>query len=72
LRGLALSHRRIEEVLSGIEYGLAKHPDFFERIPDSGGDCMVKTYFYADAPAIRILFTYTATEVHLEAVEFAE
>jgi hypothetical protein len=71
LEGLALDHPRIEEVLAGIEYGLAKHPDLFEKIP-GGNDCMVTTYFYHDAPAIRILFTYTATEVHLEAVEFAE
>jgi hypothetical protein len=71
LEGLALDHPRIEEVLAGIEYGLAKHPDLFEKIP-GGSDCMVTTYFYHDAPAIRILFTYTATEVHLEAVEFAE
>jgi hypothetical protein len=71
LEGLALEHRRIDEVLAGIEYGLAKHPEMFEKIPDSG-DCMVTTNFYPDAPAIRILFTYTATEVHLDAIEFAE
>lgn len=69
--GLAINHRRIDEVLSGIEYGLAKHPEMFEKIPGTG-DSMVTTYFYRDAPAIRILFTYTATEVHLVAVEFAE
>jgi hypothetical protein len=71
LEGLALNHRRIEEVLTGIEYGLAKHPEMFEKIPGSRG-CMVKTNFYPDAPAIRILFTYNAVEVHLEAIEFAE
>lgn len=71
LVGLAISHRRIEEVLSGIEYGLAKHPEMFEKIPDSQ-DSMVTTYFYPNAPAIRILFTYTPTEVHLVAIEFAE
>ena len=71
LDGLAINHLRIDQVLSGIEYGLAKHPDFFEKIPDSH-DCMVTTYFYPDAPPLRILFTYTATEVHLVAVEFAE
>jgi hypothetical protein len=71
LEGLAIDHPRIEEVLAGIEYGLAKHPDLFEKVPESN-DRMVTTYFYPNAPAIRILFTYTATEVHLEAVEFAE
>jgi len=71
LEQLALDHRRIEEVLAGIEYGLGKHPEMFAKIPGTR-DCMVKTYFYPDAPAIRILFTYTAVEVHLEAIEFAE
>jgi len=71
LEGLALEHRRIEEVLAGIEYGIAKHPEMFEKIPGTR-DCMVTTYCYPDAPAIRILFTYNAVEVHLEAIEFAE
>jgi hypothetical protein len=71
LEGLALEHRRIEEVLAGIEYGLARHPEMFAKIPGSH-DCMVKTYFYPDAPAIRILFTYNAVEVHLESIEFTE
>jgi hypothetical protein len=71
LEGLALDHPRIEEVLAGIEYGLAKHPELFEKVPGSRNS-MVTTYVYPDAPAIRILFTYSATEVHLLAVEFAE
>jgi len=49
---------------------VAKHPEMF-RITDSR-DCMIKTYFYPDAPALRIVFTYTAVEVHLEAVKFTE
>ena|ERR1017187_8420091 len=71
LEGLAVSHRRIEEALSGIEYGVARHPELFGKIPGSG-DSMVTTYVYRDAPALRILFTYTPTEVHLLAIEFAE
>ncbi len=71
LEGLALDHPRIEEVLAGIEYGLAKHPELFEKIP-GGSDCIVTTYFYPDAPAVRILFRYNAMEVHLEAIEFSE
>src|ERR1700694_3997895 len=71
LNDLALSYGRIEEVLSVIEYGVAKHPEMFPKVPGSN-DSMVTTYFYPGAPALRILFTYTATEVHLVAVEFAE
>jgi hypothetical protein len=71
LEGLAIHHRRIEEVLSGIEYGLAKHPELFAKVPGSR-DCVVTTYVYHDAPSLRILFTYTATEVHLTAIEFAD
>jgi hypothetical protein len=69
--GLALDYRRIDEVLAGIEDALGKHPEIFEKIPGSR-DCMAKTYFYPNAPVIRILFTYNAVEVHLEAIEFVE
>jgi hypothetical protein len=71
LDGLALSHRRINEVLSALEYSLARHPEMFivQGLLDCG---MVKTSFYPNAPALRILFTFTTTEVHLFAVEFAE
>ena len=58
-------------MLAGIEYGLAKHPERVEKVP-GGRDCVVRTNFYPNAPPIRILFTYTAVEVHLEAIEFAE
>lgn len=71
LDGLAISHKRIEEVLSGIEYGLAKHPEKFEKVAGTQFS-MAKTNFYRGAPSIRILFKYNATEVHLIAIEFAE
>ena len=71
LIALGIQHRRIDHVLAGIEYGLAKHPERFEKVPGSR-DCVVRTNFYPNAPPIRILFTYNATEVHLEAIEFAE
>ena len=49
LAALAISHRRVEEILSGIEYGLAKHPEMFPKIPGSG-DSMATTYFYPMRP----------------------
>jgi len=71
LRGLALTHKRIEEVAAGFEYSLAKHPELFEKVPDSPYS-VVRTNVYTKAPQLRIFFTYTATEVRLVAVEFAE
>jgi hypothetical protein len=71
LSGLAVSYRRIEAVLRGIKHSLEKAPEQFEKVPDTPY-CVVKTNVYRGAPAIRIFFTYTRTEVHLEAVEFAE
>ena len=70
LKGLALSHQRIEEVLAGIEDSIGKFPEFFHPIPGEPY-CVALTYPYPNAPAVRILFTYTPTEVRLKAIEFS-
>ena len=70
LDGLALSHGRLEEVMAGLEYVLARYPEAFHPISGTK-DCVALTYPYPNAPPIRILFTYTSTEVHLHAIEFS-
>src|ERR1700730_10873775 len=71
LEEMGINHRRIDHVMSGIEYGLAKHPEMFEKIP-GGRDCMITTNFYPNAPAIRLLSPYSPPELHLESIEVAE
>ena len=70
LEGLAISHKRIEQVLAGIEDSIGKYPEFFHPIPGEPY-CVALTYPYPNAPAVRILFTYTPTEVRLKAIEFS-
>jgi hypothetical protein len=71
LRGLAMVHKRIGEVLAGLEPGLAAYPEFFHPIPGEEY-CVALTHPYPTAPALRILFTYTATEMRLHAIEFSK
>ena|SRR5216683_4058673 len=71
LSALAISHRRIEAVLAGIRHSLQKAPEQYEKAPGTEYS-VAKTNVYRNAPGIRIFFTYTATEVHLESIEFAE
>lgn len=71
LEGLAASHRRLEDVLGALYFSLARQPEAFPRIPGTGLS-VAKTAVYPDAPALRIFFTYSDTEVHILAVEFAE
>jgi hypothetical protein len=66
---LAISHKRLDEVLLGIHISLANHPDKCPKIPGTLLSA-VKTRFYPEAPALRIFFTYDEDEVHLHHIEF--
>jgi hypothetical protein len=71
LDALATDHRRLDDVLAALYFALARRPEMFPAISGTSLS-LAKTEFYPDAPALRIFFTYTDTEVHLLAVEFAE
>ena len=71
LSKLAVAHKRLDESMAGITFALARAPEEFGKVP--GTQLFIaKTVVYEDAPALRIFFTYTDTEVHLLGVEFAE
>ena len=69
LEALAVDFQRLDEVMRGVHISLCLKPETFEKI---GPLSVLKTDMYPGAPALRIFFTYTATEVHLLFVEFAE
>jgi hypothetical protein len=59
-----VSHKRLDGVLAGLYFSLARHPEAFPKIPDTSLS-MARTAVYPDAPALRIFFTYSDTEVDL-------
>lgn len=71
LQALAADHKRLDDVLSALYFELAREPEIFPTVPGTSLS-VAKTAVYPDAPALRIFFTYTDTEVHLMHVEFAE
>ena len=71
LEALGISYRRLDEVLEGVCFALAREPERFSRIPGTQLS-IIKTPVYPNAPSLRIFFTYNEEEVHLLAVEFCE
>lgn len=70
-QALAASHKRLDDVLYALYFALARKPENFPAVRGTTLS-VAKTAVYPDAPALRIFFTYTDTEVHLMHVEFAE
>lgn len=70
LDAIAVDHKRIDEVLRGVYYALSVQPDNFPVISGTPFS-FIKTDPYPDAPAIRIVFTYTRDRVDLVAISFA-
>ncbi len=70
-QALAIIHKRLDEVLSGLYFSLARHPETFPAIPGTSLS-IAKTAVYPDAPAVRVFFTFSDTEVHLLTIEFTE
>jgi len=70
LEALALSYERLDEILTGVYFTLARHPKIGIQIP-STTLFLIKTDIYPDAPALRIFYTFNDAEVHLLAIEFA-
>jgi len=72
LEALGISYRRLDEVLEGVCFALAREPERFSRIPGTQLS-IIKTPVYPNAPSLRIFFTYNEEEeVHVPAVEFRE
>jgi hypothetical protein len=71
LDALAISHKRLDEVMIGVSFTMARNPEEFTKVPGTNLS-IARTDAYPDAPALRIFFTYNPYEVHLLFVEFAE
>lgn len=69
--GLPVTCERLDEILNGILWVLARKPDFFPRVP---GTIIhrAKTEKFPNLPVFRIWFTYDADEVCLQLIECAE
>lgn len=67
----AASNERLDDVLAALYFSLARQPEVFPTIPGTSLS-VAKTSVYPNAPALRIFFTYTDTEVHLLIIEFSE
>ena len=71
LESLAISHQRLDEVILGASFFLARQPELCHKVP--GTTLRVfKTAVYPNAPSIRIFFTVTDELVRLLHVEFCE
>lgn len=67
---LAIDYQRLDEVIWGVQQALCLKPETFPTV--AGVISVLKTEIYPGAPALRIFFTYTATEIHFLAVDFVE
>ena len=71
LDALAIDHKRLDDLMLGLMFALARSPEQFHKIPGTSLS-IAKTDVYPGAPALRIFFVYNPYEVHLLAVEFIE
>ena len=71
LNGLGIDPQRLDDVIRGLDISLARHPEIF---PKAAGTpfSFARLVVYRNTPALRVYFTYDATEVRLICVEFAE
>jgi hypothetical protein len=68
---LKISYRRLDDVMAGVCVALATNPELFPKIPDTSLS-LVKTRDFPSVPALRIFFTYNATDVHLHYIEIIQ
>lgn len=66
-----LSHKRLDEAMTGIDSALAMFPEHYPKIPGTTFS-LLKTKAFPNAPALRIFFTYNDNQVHLLWIELIE
>src|ERR1700733_9962143 len=71
LAPLTTSHKRLDEVIFGATFSLAREPELCHKVPGTAIR-IYKTAVDPDAPSVRIFFTLTDDEVRLLHVEFCE
>lgn len=65
---LGIDIRRLDEILEGLTFTLARNPELFERVPGTYLRVALTTRF-PDVPALRVFFTVDAQRVTLVAIE---
>ena len=71
LDGLGITCKRLDAILEGVGFALARAPESFERVPGTLLS-ILKTAVHPGAPSLRVFFTYNEYEVHLLMIEFCE
>lgn len=71
LKGLAVDPQWLDDALLGLDISVAKSPEIFPKAPGTPFSC-ARLVIYKDMPALRVFFSYDATEVRLICVEFTE
>jgi hypothetical protein len=67
-----LSAQRLDEVLFGVTWALARHPEYFSQVLPKSDIRLIKTDSILDVPAFRIFFTFNSNEVRLLWIEAIE
>lgn len=68
---LGISHKRLDEAMEAVTFGLSHDPARYPIIPGTMLH-VIKTPVYPDAPSLRIFFTFDENEVHLIHAEFCD
>jgi hypothetical protein len=71
LAKLRISFERLDEIITGVHWGLCVHPEICHKIPGTKFS-VIKTIKFAKTPELRIFFTYTENQVHLHHVELIQ
>ena len=69
VNALAISYKRLDDVMEGILFAVSSNPEHFPLIPGTRLR-FLNTSVYPDAPALRVYFTATEERVSLIAIEF--
>ncbi len=71
LKGVGVDPQWPDNAIRGLDISLAKQPRIFPKAPGTPFS-HARLVIYRDALALRVFFTYDATEVRLICVKFSE
>lgn len=71
LAALAISHKRLDDAIEGVCFGLSHQPEVYPVVPGTALR-VVKTPALPNAPSLRIFFTIEEDVISLVEVDFCE
>lgn len=71
-RKLKHSARRLDSILDGITWALARKPEQFPRVPDTEKLYLAKTDPFPGAPRMYVWYTFDEKNVYLLSIEEAQ